>query len=220
MNDIEVLVPETSPEAWEQQLAEFRKSRLKLFPLARTGIVIQYEPAVSLFFLAKAGRIPDTLSATVAQFINGGGGIKPNLEDFGNMLQLTEILLKLAVKWPPLVEGEGTDGALGLDEIHDQDKLEFFNQINKGAEELKPFRRKVGRESAAAALTGESLREVAEPDPEDPGRVDSVSTGPGDVAGRDTLGSGGGEEEQVEIVIEGQGQERSATDTVELEQPA
>ena len=218
MDEYGVVRPETDPAQWEEQLAEFRQSRLKTFLLVRTGIEVKYEPTVSIFILAKAGRVPDTLSATVAQLINGGA-VKPDLKNFGDMLQLTEILLKTAVKWPPLVDGEGNPGALGLDEIHDQDKLDFFTEVNGEADQLKTFRGKVGRKSVTPPPDGQGLRETAERDPGDKQRVDSLPVEQRDPAGGDTLGSGDYEEESAEMVVEEEPGD-STPDLASVGQPA
>jgi hypothetical protein len=95
--------------------------------------------SVSLLDLAAAGRIPVTLLSEFEEAGRKAKGKKGNPADLPKMLPALNAVAIAAFIDPPLSE-EGGDDSLPVGAIPFNDKLAVFLRLNRGADQLRPFR--------------------------------------------------------------------------------
>jgi len=128
-------------------LQNFRQSRISdhTLPISRLEVRLK---SVSVEDLATSGQIPDTLTALVMRTAVSGKAAAISTDDLPTMLTLFGAVAKASLVYPPVIDGEGDDEHLGLNELPFGDKEYIFNVANGGAKRLESFRPKQGRDGA------------------------------------------------------------------------
>lgn len=139
-----------------EQLKEWRKRRSAELDLP-SGLAVTLRH-VSLIDLAGAGKVPETLSTLVDQAREGS----VSLAEFNQLAELINLVARNAIIDPPLLADgqEPDDDHLSLDELDWDDRIAIFNECNKGAIQLEPFRSQSAAD-VVVAQPGDGLRSEA-----------------------------------------------------------
>lgn len=120
-------------------LQNFRQSRISAHTLP-SGLEVQLK-AVSIEDLATSGQIPDTLTALVMKTaVSGKPSTVSSEDDYPTLLTLFGVVAKASIVFPPVVDGEGDEEHLGLNELSFSDKKYIFDIANGEAKRLENFR--------------------------------------------------------------------------------
>lgn len=128
-------------------LQNFRQSRISTHTLP-SGLEVQLK-AVSIEDLATSGQIPDTLTALVMKTAVSGKPSTVSSDDLPTMLTLFGAVAKASIVFPPVIDGNGDEDHLGLNELSFSDKEYIFNAANGGAKRLENFRPEQRRNNTA-----------------------------------------------------------------------
>ena len=122
------------------RVQEWRAAREQVEPKTLPSGQVAMLRRVHLLDLVEAGKIPDALSGLVLEVIDEG--IKePDLQDLTGYIEVVNLMAVAAFVDPPLVQGKGTDEALGVEEVSFQDRAAVFAWANEEAQKLRPFRK-------------------------------------------------------------------------------
>lgn len=129
-----------SVQAKRKTLAEWRANRIHERTLP-SGLVVQLRD-VSMTDLMFTGRLPDSIVNLAKESAENGGGnfdlemISKNTADFNTMLNtLAELCLV-----EPKIGVAADDEHILIAELPADDKMDIFSFVNRGAEQLRPFR--------------------------------------------------------------------------------
>lgn len=122
------------------------------------GYSVEIRP-VEIANLMFSGEIPLTLMREARDIKQGGDG-EYDPEDMMRMLPLIDAVVLAAVTDPPLSR-DGAGDTLPLSDIPFADRVLIFQEVNRPATELAPFRPEPDA-GEAAAPGGEDLRGAAE----------------------------------------------------------
>lgn len=131
-------------------LAEWRASRIHERTLP-SGLTVKIRD-VSMTDLMFTGKLPDAIVSMAKESAESGNNefdiesISKNTEQFNSMLNtLVELCLM-----EPKIGSVADDDHILLAELPADDKMDIFSFVNRGAEELRPFRE--GEDQPVAAV--------------------------------------------------------------------
>lgn len=120
-----------------ERLAAIRAARLPVRVVLNDGTTVLVR-RVRLKDLVIEGAIPLTLVDEMAAQ-KGARKKGSNLEEMKKLMPLLDAVALAAVVDPPIAR-EADEDHLGLGELSPDEKMLIFDEVNRAAEELRPFR--------------------------------------------------------------------------------